>query len=79
MAARGTRAFLIEIPFSPEIEDTRLVHTTKQIVHEAFPDREQWLSIDPPLQELRWADGVHLDERSALLVARSIEQALDTR
>ena len=35
-----------------------------------------WLSIDVPPAELRWRDGVHLDERSALIVARAIEQAL---
>lgn len=76
---RGARALLIEIPFSPEVTETRAVRATRAIVREAFPDRAQWLSIDPPLQELRWADGVHLDERSALLVARSIEQALAAR
>jgi hypothetical protein len=26
--------------------------------------------------ELRWADGVHLDERSALIVSQAIDDAL---
>lgn len=76
---RGTRALLIHIPFAPEIEDSRFVRTTKEIVDQAFPDRERWLPINPPMSELRWADGVHLDERSALLVVRAIESALATR
>lgn len=76
---RGTRALLIHIPFAPEIEESRFVRTTKEIVDQAFPDPERWLPINPPMGELRWADGVHLDERSALLVVRAIESALATR
>lgn len=76
---RGSRALLLEIPFAAEIEDSRMVMTSKAIVHAAFPDRRRWLSINPPMSELRWADGVHLDERSALLVVRAIENALTER
>jgi len=73
---RGTRAFLIHVPFAPEIEGSRMVRMTNEIVNEAFPDRALWLPIDPPQSELRWDDGVHLDERSALIVVRAIESAL---
>lgn len=76
---RGTLALLIHIPFAPEIEDSRFVRMTKEIVDQAFPDRGRWLPIKPPVGELRWADGVHLDERSALLVVRAIESALAAR
>lgn len=76
---RGSRAFLLEIPFAAEIEDSRMVRMSKATVHAGFPDRERWLRINPPMSELRWADGVHLDERSALLVAESIESALVLR
>lgn len=76
---RGVRVFLIHIPFAPEIEGSRLVRMTDEIVHEAFPDHALWLPIDPPRSELRWADGVHLDERSALIVVRAIEGALTER
>jgi hypothetical protein len=73
---RGSRVRLIQIPFDPEIERSRLVASSRQIVRAAFPDDTTWLTIDPPRSELRWADGVHLDERSALLVVRAIEAAL---
>lgn len=73
---RGTRALLIAIPLAPELEQTRAARVTRDIVRQAFPDRDAWLPIDVPAAELRWADGMHLDERSALLVARAIEQAL---
>ncbi|MGY8680181.1 hypothetical protein Q2941_20625 [Bradyrhizobium sp. UFLA05-153] len=76
---RGGRAFLIAVPFSPEIEATSSVRATRTIVQDAFPDQGAWLAIDAPLSELRWADGVHLDERSALIVARAIEKALAER
>lgn len=76
---RGSRALLFEVPLQPAIEKSRSATVTRQIVAAAFPQQDQWLRIDPPLAELRWADGVHLDERSALLVARAIEQALAAR
>ncbi|WP_314948594.1 hypothetical protein [Bradyrhizobium cosmicum] len=75
----GSRALLVEIPFEAEIEDARFVAMSKAIVHAAFPDQALWLPIDPPRSELRWADGVHLDERSALIVVRAIERALAER
>jgi hypothetical protein len=51
----------------------------KAIVHAAFPDLDLWLLTDPPRSELRWTDGVHLDERSALIVSKAIEQAIGDR
>lgn len=76
---RGSRALLINIPFSPEIEKTSSVRVTRMIMQDAFPDPVTWLPIDATLSELRWADGVHLDERSALIVVRAIEKALAKR
>ncbi|MCK1655072.1 hypothetical protein IVA88_27020 [Bradyrhizobium sp. 149] len=75
---RGARAFLIHVPFAPEIEGSRMARMTKEILDEAFPDRRLWLPFDPPRSELRWDDGVHLDERSALVVVRAIESAIDS-
>ncbi|WP_439394863.1 hypothetical protein ACRQ5Q_37580 [Bradyrhizobium sp. PMVTL-01] len=76
---RGARVFLIEVPFAAEIENARPVTISKAIVHDAFPDPELWLPINPPRSELRWADGVHLDQRSGLIVVRAIEVALAER
>jgi hypothetical protein len=76
---RGSRVFLIELPFSPEIEATRSAKVTKDLARDAFPDWQQWLLINPSETDLRWADGVHLDERSALIVVESIERALAVR
>jgi hypothetical protein len=79
LARRGTRALLMQIPLAPELEETHAAKVTRQIVQQAFPDRNAWLAVDAPLPELRWADGLHLDERSALVVTRALAKALAAR
>jgi hypothetical protein len=73
---RGARLLLFELPHSALIEDTRSVRVTSKIVHAQFPEPDRWLHLDFAREELRWADGVHLDERSAVIAARAIEKAL---
>jgi len=73
---RGPKVLLFELPHAPEIEAAKFARVTRSIVHAAFPDSTRWLRMKVPREELRWPDGVHLDERSALLIARSIEQGL---
>ena len=73
---RGARVFLFELPYSEPIEGTRFAATTRKIIHAAFPDSNRWLPIEVNRSELRWADGVHLDERSAVVVAQAMERAL---
>ena len=76
MEQRGARVLLFELPYSEPIEGSQFTKTTREIVHSAFPDPRRWLNIDVNRNELRWADGVHLDERSAILVTQAIERAL---
>jgi hypothetical protein len=73
---RGVRVQFFELPYSDRLEESRSVRITHEIVHNAFPDPDRWLKIDYPKSELRWSDGVHLDERSALIVSQSIDRAL---
>lgn len=73
---RGARVLLFELPYEDKIEGARAAVITREIIHGAFPDPERWLRIDANRSELRWADGVHLDERSAVIVAQSMERAL---
>jgi hypothetical protein len=73
---RGTRVQFFELPYSDRVDMARSVRITHEIVHNAFPDPDRWLKLDYPRSELRWSDGVHLDERSALIVAQSIGRAL---
>lgn len=73
---RGARVLLFQLPLSNELENARFAKITGDIVHARFPDPDRWLPIDVARSELRWADGVHLDERSALIVVQSIQQAV---
>lgn len=76
MEQRGTRVLLFELPYSGPIESSRAAKITREIIHARFPDPDRWLRIDVNRSDLRWADGVHLDERSAVIVAQAMEQAL---
>ena len=73
---RGARVLLFQLPLSNELENARFAKITGDIVHARFPDPDRWLPIDVARSELRWTDGVHLDERSALIVVQSIQQAV---
>ncbi|UPJ47026.1 hypothetical protein IVB30_27490 [Bradyrhizobium sp. 200] len=73
---RGARVLLFELPYSEPIEGARFARTTREIVRAAFPDSNRWLPVDVNRSELRWADGVHLDERSAVIVTQAMERAL---
>jgi hypothetical protein len=73
---RGSRALLFELPYSPPLEESRLATITHKIVHARFPAPDRWLHIDYSKGDLRWADGVHLDERSAVIMAQSIDRIL---
>ena len=79
LEGRGAKVFLFELPYIDQVEKTRAVTITREIVHAAFPDPSRWLPIDVTRSDLRWADGVHLDERSALITARSMEKNLAMR
>jgi hypothetical protein len=75
---RGARVLFFELPCSAQLEGSRFAKITREIVHTAFPDPGQWLHIDYARGELRWADGIHLDERSAVIVTQSIDKALSS-
>jgi hypothetical protein len=76
---RGARVLLYELPYSEQLEGSRSARTTREIGHSKFPEPDRWLHLDFIKSELRWADGVHLDDRSALIVAQSIDRALSSR
>jgi hypothetical protein len=75
---RGARVLLFELPLSAQLEESRSAHITREIVHARFRDSARWLRVDFTRSELRWADGVHLDERSAVIMAQSIDRALSS-
>jgi hypothetical protein len=73
---RGSRVLLLEIPYPPQVRQAPATRITDELTHRAFPNPARWLRITLPENELRWPDGGHLDERSALLAARAIDAAI---
>jgi hypothetical protein len=74
----GARLFLFELPYSAPIEEARSTKITREVVHAEFPDTDRWLHLGYQRSELRWADSVHLDDRSAVILSRSIDRALSS-
>ncbi len=75
---RGARLLLFELPYLAPLEESRFAKITSEIVHAKFSDPDRWLRIDFDRKELRWADGVHLDARSSLIIARSMDKTLSS-
>jgi hypothetical protein len=74
----GVKVYLFELPTLPALEATGYVQMTRSAVLEYFgPDR--WLDLKYPGDELRWDDAVHFDDRSAIILACSLERALNSK
>jgi len=73
------RAFigdLYELPFPEKIATSHFATVTRAAAHEAIPNPELWLELSYPFDQLRFTDHAHLDERSALILAKSIARAI---
>jgi hypothetical protein len=73
---RGAQVLLFEAPVSAELEQSRFARITREIAHTKFPDSNRWLRVVFRRSELRWTDGAHLDERSALIFASALDEAI---
>jgi hypothetical protein len=74
--SRGSKAYFYLLPVAGPLQDSAAATATAAAAHKAFSDERQWIQLDGSLPDLRWADGVHLDERSAVLIARQIDRFL---
>lgn len=74
---RGARIFLIELPSPPELRADEYVVTAGKLARAAFPDPKQWIEINDA--DLRWVDASHVDERSAVVIARQLDGHLTRR
>ena len=72
----GARVLLFELPYADQFDQTRVARDTRRIALGRFGDPHEWLHLTIAENELRWPDGAHFDERSAVLAARAIEQAI---
>jgi hypothetical protein len=77
--ARGSRVYFYSLPLARELEDSAAAMATAATAHANFPDDRRWLHLDGSTADLRWGDGLHLDERSAVIVSQSIDRELSLR
>ncbi|NEU96040.1 hypothetical protein [Bradyrhizobium uaiense] len=77
LEANGATVLLFHMPSSPAYENTPLAAKSTKLASEAFPSASDWLDIAVDRSQLRWTDGMHLDPRSAALIARFMEDSSD--
>jgi hypothetical protein len=80
LESQGVRVFFFEMPYPSRLRDSLFAKT----MHEAFaevigPDDERRLDLRYPLEEMRSVDGVHLDERSAVVFAAALDAAISEK
>jgi hypothetical protein len=73
---RGSNVYLYEMPLAPGMTETNVMTTTRKLIHERFADQGRWLTLNYPVNQLRFRDHAHLDERSALIVARAMRNVI---
>ena len=74
---RGAEVVLFELPYAAPIAASKYVRDARTVIQDAFGTGEDLkLNLKYPYQELRWDDGAHLDERSAVVIAQELERAL---
>jgi hypothetical protein len=71
--ARGSRVYFYSLPLSAALQDSVTATATAAAAHARFSDDRRWIHLDGTRPDLRWADGFHLDERSAIIIARQID------
>jgi hypothetical protein len=76
LESRGCKVFFYELPYPGSLNTSHFAVTARTLVHDAFPDPQRWPQFDYHLQELRWVDAAHMDERSAAVVAQEMDRAL---
>ncbi|WP_036053349.1 hypothetical protein [Bradyrhizobium sp. URHD0069] len=74
--ARGSLVYFYSLPYAEALQGSDYARATANIAHATFTNELQWLRLELPIHELRWADGVHLDERSAIVVAKELQKQL---
>lgn len=76
LESRGCKVLFYELPQPANLENSHFAQTARSLVRNAFPNPKWWPSIDYHRPELRWLDAVHMDERSAAIVTREMDEIL---
>ena len=77
LETQGVKIFFVEMPYPPAMDKSGYATTTREILKEIFgPENNRWLTLDYAANELRWLDAVHLDDRSAIIIAAALDNAI---
>jgi hypothetical protein len=77
LETRGVRVYLFHLPYMQELENSKYAEDARRALGEVFGANDRrWLDVRYPVAELRWSDGTHLDQRSAVMVAHSLQRAI---
>jgi hypothetical protein len=78
---QGVTICFFEMPYTPVLNRTRYATTVRKVLDEVFGlNNSRWLTLEYPDDEMRWTgDGVHLDERSALIFASVLDKAVSRK
>jgi hypothetical protein len=74
--ARGSRVYFFELPLAPGMADADVAVTTRTAFHQRFAGPSYWLDFHYRIDQLRFGDHAHLDERSAMIVAHAMRAAM---
>jgi hypothetical protein len=71
---RGCRIVFYELPYPGGLGEAHFAVRARTLTRAAFQN-EKWLTFDE-VDQLRWVDAAHLDERSAIIIAQQIDSFL---
>jgi hypothetical protein len=74
--AHGSLVYFYSLPYVEALQASDYARATANTAHATFTNDLQWLRLELPMHELRWADGVHLDERSSIVVSKELQKQL---
>jgi len=74
--ARGSRVYFYSLPAAGPVENSVAARAEAAAAHAAFSDDRRWIRLDGSMPDLRWLDGIHLDERSSFMMAKQIDHFL---
>ena len=74
--ARGSLVYFYSLPYVETLQASDYARATANTARATFTNDLQWLRLELPMHELRWADGVHLDERSSIVVSKELQKQL---
>jgi hypothetical protein len=77
--ARGGHVYFYSLPLAGPVQESVAAKAEAAAAHAAFPDDQRWIHLDGSIPDLRWADGVHLDQRSSVMMAKEIDHFLKDR